>query len=87
MQVFKMLNHVHDNRIVLPYYCHLSNIWLIGHFGFSLQYICVSGELQSFFFIGVMKIVIIGMCLLFKYHSTFVMLFLVPSDELWSANF
>jgi hypothetical protein len=48
IQVFRMLNHVHDNRIVLPYYCHLSNIWLIENFGFSLQYGRVSGEPRSF---------------------------------------
>ena len=48
MQVFEMLNHVRDNGIVLPY-CHLSNVWLIEHFGFSLQYVRVSGVLQSFF--------------------------------------
>jgi hypothetical protein len=39
------------------------------------------------FFIGVMKIVMIGMPLSFKYHSVLVMLFFAPSDELWSANF
>jgi hypothetical protein len=39
------------------------------------------------FFIGVMKITIIGVDLSFKYHYMFEKLFLVPSDELWSANF
>jgi hypothetical protein len=34
---------------VLRYYCHLSSIWFIEHFGFSLQYVHVSGELRSFF--------------------------------------
>jgi hypothetical protein len=38
-------------------------------------------------FIGVMKIIIIGIGLSFKYHYMLEMLFLVPSDELWSANF
>jgi hypothetical protein len=39
------------------------------------------------FFIGVMVIIIIGVDLSFKYHNMFEKLFLVPSDELWSANF
>jgi len=50
MKVFEMLNPVHDNKTVLPYYCHLSNIWLTELFGFGLQYVRVSGELRSFFY-------------------------------------